>query len=415
MDEKKDFRKFLITISLTVSIFMFGIYIGAAIRTRTLMHDEILARAQAHFNLIVLTRKWNAIHGGVFVEKKKGVTSNPYLENPDIKTDEGIVYTMKNPALMTREISELAENDSIVKFHITSRRPLNPGNSPDSFELTALKAFEQGKAEYFEETTIHKRRHFRYIAPLKVEQSCLQCHAKQGYKIGDIRGGISVTLDIEHIHAEMKKNIYFIMALSVLSIAALLFAIYLFTTRLIKRIVESRKKIEELIMFDELTGIFNRRHTFMRFHEEFSQARRQKKDLSCVMIDLDHFKQVNDTYGHHAGDLVLNGFAAFLQKFIRAYDILGRIGGEEFLIVLPDTGFGNARHFSERLREHVQKNLAIPYESIIIRITISLGISCMSEGDESLDDIMKRADQGLYKAKNEGRNRVGWLESSSHS
>jgi diguanylate cyclase (GGDEF)-like protein len=415
MEERRDFRRFLITISLTVAIFMFGIYIGAAIRTRTLMQEEILSRARANFNLIVLTRKWNSIHGGVFVEKKKGVTSNPFLENPDIRTDDGVVYTKKNPALMTREISELAENDGIVKFHITSLKPLNPRNSPDSFEMTALKAFEQGKAEHFEETTVNKRRHFRYIAPLKVEQSCLQCHSKQGYKIGDIRGGISVTLDIEHIHTEMKKNIYFIMALSIISIAALLFAIYLFTTRLIKRIVESRKKIEELIMFDELTGIFNRRHTFMRFHEEFSKARRQKKDLSCVMIDLDHFKQVNDTYGHHAGDIVLNGFAKFLQKFIRAYDILGRIGGEEFLIVLPDTSFGNARQFSERLREHIEKNLAIQYESITIRITVSLGISCMSEDDDSLDDIMKRADQGLYKAKNEGRNRVGWVESSFHS
>jgi diguanylate cyclase (GGDEF)-like protein len=133
------------------------------------------------------------------------------------------------------------------------------------------------------------------------------------------------------------------------------------------------------------------------------------------MIDLDHFKQVNDTYGHHAGDIVLNCFAKFLQKFIRTYDILGRIGGEEFLIVLPDTGFRNARHFSERLREHIEKNLAIPYESITISITVSLGISCMSEDDESLDDIMKRADQGLYKAKNEGRNRVGWVDSSLHS
>ena len=248
------------------------------------------------------------------------------------------------------------------------------------------------------------------MAPLHVEEACLQCHAKQGYKVGDIRGGISILLDIENIHSKLRKNIYLIIFFSIASVSLLLGVIYLFTNRLIRKLVESRQKIEEMVMSDELTGIFNRRHSLMRFGEEFQKAKRFRSNLSCVMIDIDHFKNINDNYGHLIGDKVLKDFSLFLSKFIRAYDILGRYGGEEFLIVLPDTDLESTKHFAERLRREVREMLVIKADSYQINLTISLGVASLSKHDNILDDVLKRADDGLYKAKNTGRDRVAWIE-----
>jgi diguanylate cyclase (GGDEF)-like protein len=408
--EKKDFKTFLISISITIAFFISSLYLGAALRTRNLIYDEIMTRARANFHLIVLSRKWNAHYGGVYVEKKKGIESNPYLENPDIVTRDGTVYTKKNPALMMREISDFSKKQGYASFNITSLNPLNPNNQPDSFEKKALYSFENGVKEKYERTVIKNRNYFRYMAPLHVEEACLQCHAKQGYKVGDIRGGISILLDIENIHSKLRKNIYLIIFFSIASVSLLLGVIYLFTNRLIRKLVESRQKIEEMVMSDELTGIFNRRHSLMRFGEEFQKAKRFRSNLSCVMIDIDHFKNINDNYGHLIGDKVLKDFSLFLSKFIRAYDILGRYGGEEFLIVLPDTDLESTKHFAERLRREVREMLVIKVDSYQINLTISLGVASLSKHDNILDDVLKRADDGLYKAKNTGRDRVAWIE-----
>ena len=119
-DSSRLWRSFLLNISLVVLLFILGIFLGGFISNQQLIEKEQLSRARAHFYSIVLTRLWNAQHGGVYVEKREGVESNPYLENPDIATVDGRVFTKKNPALMTREISALAEGSDELQFHITS-------------------------------------------------------------------------------------------------------------------------------------------------------------------------------------------------------------------------------------------------------------------------------------------------------
>ncbi len=176
-------RIFVVSVTLALVLTLTGIFMGMAFRTRQLIHDTLMHESRAHFKSIVLTRKWNAKYGGVYVEKRDGVESNPYLENPDILGVNGKVYTKKNPALMTREISEYAEAEDLFKFHITSLNPLNPENRPDDFESKALAYFETGEDELAEIETLNNKRYFRYMAPLYVEEECLQCHAKQGYKL----------------------------------------------------------------------------------------------------------------------------------------------------------------------------------------------------------------------------------------
>jgi hypothetical protein len=161
MNEKNIYKTFIISTSLVIALVLSGIFLDMALRTRQLLNEENVIQARIVFNAIVLARKWNANYGGVYVEKKNGVESNPHLENPDIKTLDGRVFTLRNPALMTREISEYAEKEGMFKFHITSLKLMNPHNEPDEFEEKALRQFETGAVKELSRTElINKRRYF---------------------------------------------------------------------------------------------------------------------------------------------------------------------------------------------------------------------------------------------------------------
>jgi len=154
--------------------------------------------ARNMFRMVVMTRAWNAEHGGVYVLVSKRIQPNPYLEHPDrdLITNDGRRLTMINPAFMTRLIAETTQAQNGTRFHITSLKPIRPGNVADAWEAQALTRFESGAREVMEvvEGAPEEGRLYRYMAPLLVTRPCLQCHEKQGYKEGDIRGGISVTL-----------------------------------------------------------------------------------------------------------------------------------------------------------------------------------------------------------------------------
>lgn len=399
--ETKIYKTFVISVSLTIALVLSGIFLGMSIRTRQLIFDSSLAQARALFSSIVLARKWNASFNGVYVEKKEGIQSNPYLENPDITASDGRVFTKKNPALMTREISELAENGGFFKFRITSLKPLNPNNKPDEFEASALQMFESGKEEVFKISVLNEKPFFRYMAPLYVEESCLQCHAKQGYKKGQIRGGISVSFDVTSLQKKLTENTVFILIFAVATTGLLLGLIYIFTSRLIQRVSDARAEIERMAITDGLTEIFNRRHLLERFEEELERAKRNNSELGCILIDIDYFKQINDTFGHQIGDKVIVEISKTLKSSIRAYDVLGRYGGEEFLIVMPDAGIESTTQLAERVRDKVKESpiLGTP-------VTISAGVSNYQAGDETIEEIIRRADHGLYKAKHSGRDSV---------
>jgi signal transduction histidine kinase len=152
--------------------------------------------ARNMFRMVQLTRLWNSQHGGVYVPVDENNQPNPYLKHAqrDIFDNHGRALTLINPAYMTRLIGELAKLDGGLVFHLTSLKPINPANTPDPWERDALLAFEQGIQERsgFAEDSGSGRVH-RYMAPLVVAKACLQCHEAQGYKLGDIRGGISIT------------------------------------------------------------------------------------------------------------------------------------------------------------------------------------------------------------------------------
>ena len=336
------------------------------------------------------------------MEKKPGVESNPYLENPDIRTVDGRAFTLRNPAIMTREISEYAEKEGMFKFHITSLKLINPHSKPDEFEEKALQQFETGAVKEVSRTElVNRRSYFRYIAPLYIEKDCLQCHKHQNYALGEVRGGISISFDIEELQSKIRYNTITIVVFGIVTTLLLLGLIYFFMSRLIRKVEEARQTIEKLAITDQLTDVFNRRHIMSRIEEEFEKFKRLKKNVSCIMADIDNFKAINDSYGHLVGDQVLKEISHRIRNTVRAYDILGRYGGEEFLIIMPDTSLEDARGLAERIRTRVKEETV--YNATV---TLSLGVVCVQEGDRSVDDIIRRADQNLYRAKKGGKDQV---------
>ncbi|OGM08117.1 MAG: hypothetical protein A2008_00710 [Candidatus Wallbacteria bacterium GWC2_49_35] len=189
----------IVGLALLMTALLSSIYIKRLVEETE--HLNFLSTARAFFQQIQLTRSWVALQGGVFVEKKAGVETNPFLKKikelkVDIMDTVGVEFTLRNPALVTRQISELAQKNAAFKFHITSLNLINPQNAPDAFETAALNSFETGVKERFEyiESPGGEISGFRYMAPLYVEKSCLACHDYQNYKEGQVRGGISVTL-----------------------------------------------------------------------------------------------------------------------------------------------------------------------------------------------------------------------------
>lgn len=170
-----------------------------------------------------------------------------------------------------------------------------------------------------------------------------------------------------------------------------------------KRLLQ--QKLEQLATTDGLTGVANRSHFLHVFSSEFIRAERYGQPLAVLAFDLDKFKTINDTYGHHAGDEVLKQFAETIGAELRGNDYFGRLGGEEFSAILVGTECKGAELLAERLRKRVEAQVVV-FEGYRISYTVSIGCSSWQRGDKESEDILKRADKALYRAKNLGRNRV---------
>lgn len=214
------------------------------------IEDTALSRAEFVFNTIETTRLWNARHGGVYVKLDGQTEPNPYLllSDRDLTSVDGTELTMINPSYMTREIVELAKEINELDMHLTSLKLRNPNNEADEWEKKQLLAFEQGKA--FSREFFDNKNYFRYMKPLKVDASCLKCHADQDYKVGDIRGGLSVSFDMSNIiNLESKQKVYMI-AMHIIAWVTLITFSFFFITRskrYIKDIEISKNSAEDLV------------------------------------------------------------------------------------------------------------------------------------------------------------------------
>ena len=401
---------FLVSLCVVLSLFVAAAAYFLYSRTDTLLLLRVREQAVAYADLINQSKMWNYDYGGVYVEKKGGTESNTYLRrlgiNPDVRVEGGRTFTMRNHAIMIKEISLRSEKQGGVRFRITAPKPIDPDNTPDSVEMEAFRQFAKGKKEVYQlEREADSGPLFRYLLPLYVEQSCLQCHGRQGYKIGSVMGALSITIPVATLIRETDTYKMVIVAATLATIGFLVGITYFLTWRLVLKLDTAQQHLKKLASTDELTGLRNRRRIMKRLDEEYQRAFRLGEPLCLIMLDLDHFKRINDTYGHPFGDRVLKCVAELMEKALRRYDILGRIGGEEFLIVAPGTTQEEAVVLAERLRNVVEKEKMTCGDKDV-KITVSCGVAFLGKGDESAETLLKRADAALYIAKQEGRNRV---------
>ncbi len=173
--------------------------------------------------------------------------------------------------------------------------------------------------------------------------------------------------------------------------------------------ISHRKKLEAELFhqasYDELTGVSNRRYFLMQAEQEMRRARRFGRAMALLMIDIDHFKPINDKFGHASGDAVLSAFVKISLESLRQSDIMGRLGGEEFGVILPETGMNAALDVANRLRQHLSERPIVTPKATV-KCTVSIGVTQLREGDSTIDDVLARADEALYRAKDNGRDRV---------
>ncbi len=180
-----------------------------------------------------------------------------------------------------------------------------------------------------------------------------------------------------------------------------------FASQLATAIVKVRlfEEVKQLSITDPLTGLYNRRHFFEQAVREFARARRYERPLAAIMLDLDRFKRVNDTYGHAVGDQVLQAVARICRRELRQIDLLARYGGEEFVALLPESELVEAGQVAQRLCDRMAAAI-FDTNAGPVKLTVSLGVAALDHDCAELDDLLKRADRALYAAKEAGRNRV---------
>jgi len=521
-----------------ISVFTSFYFIDVFNEKNIELQKQILVKqAQTHFKDQVNTRVWNASYGGIYAIPKEGQKPNPFLRDNILKVDENLTLIKINPAWMSRQLSEISNIDGF-HFRITSLKPINPENKASPFEERALNHFEKTKErEYYE---INEDSEFNYMGALLTTNYCLPCHKHQGYALGDVRGGISVSLDSTE-YFEVTSSIKTRVVLLKIFVVIFLFSIFLLifkqlrysqklqnevshrtkeiesTKQLLQEIIDTDssfmvladgkeviyanktvldftgytsveefkknyeyisdlfehieasnnfiqtyndgihwikylvekqdskalkvcikkdgknryfnpyakeirtdnkvlylitfdeitkeyvkiKELEHMASTDSLTKLFNRSKLNDVLKKEIALSHAISSPLCVIFLDIDHFKNVNDTYGHGVGDKVLIDLANVITSSIRTGDIAARWGGEEFMITLQATSLANATILGEKLRVKVEKHIF----EIIGKITISLGITEYIHA-ESEESFIKRVDEALYEAKEKGRNRV---------
>ena len=198
--------------------------------------------------------------------------------------------------------------------------------------------------------------------------------------------------------AGIRQALYTNLLLGLLVTAFIVFAVIFVVNRF-------QRSLEVMASMDDLTQVPNRRYFMESLNRELALSERYQRKLCLLMIDADHFKNINDRFGHDAGDQALKHLAAILRKALRQGDLLGRLGGEEFGALLPETQLGEAENAAQRIRRAVMQS-CLPYGKEDIKLTVSIGVACAQNGAPDAKELLRRSDMAMYKAKDQGRNQV---------
>jgi len=387
------------------SVILYGLFSWAAIAEREHFKETIKLKAESLADHTQVLRRWIGGHGGVYVEVSGNIKPHPLLSGlseRDVETPSGRKLTLLNSPSVLSEISPYFESGDGDRIHLVSTKPMNPSNVPDSWEKTALEELEAGADKVDDFVRIGEEKRYRLMYPMKLEPKCLTCHHYPGSAPNRVVGGLSVIVDktpydrlTENVLHEIRLGYFTIWVIGLLA----LIAFDLMGVRLLRR-------IEFTASHDGLTRLFHRREIDRRLRLECERAGRYASDLSVIMLDVDHFKQVNDTYGHPGGDEALRVISGVIRQSIRQTDTAGRYGGEEFIILVPGVSCHGTEILAERLRTSIQAAPIQVKKDQTITLTVSMGVSCFSADKNSSESLVNSADKALYQAKKTGRNRV---------
>lgn len=230
--------KFLLSIGTIVALSIAGLFYYMDHQAEAAIMEQVDSQSRVLLQQMIVARSWVADHGGVYVRQSSGVESNPYLADRDIVDLEGKKYVLRNPALTTRELSAYTSRAGLYSFRLSSLTPLNPANKPTAFEEQALRQFTSSGFAVSREgsatiETEGDKRYYRRIIPLQVEQTCLSCHAHQGYTVGDIRGGISVRFPLAEADELIRQSRRTFITTGFGIVILVLFSIYLLMQRIV--------------------------------------------------------------------------------------------------------------------------------------------------------------------------------------
>lgn len=388
-------------------------------------------RGKNLFKAVILTRKWNAEHGPIYAPVTEKTPPNPYLDLPhrDFTTPFGQEMTAVNPAYMTRQLSEMAKEEGTY-FHLTSLRPIRPANSADDWEREALESFQKGEKERTAIIKTAEKRLFRYMAPLKVEPLCLPCHARQGYKVGDIRGGLSVNIDAEKVFRSLEEQERFIYAVHAIAwvVVSLLLLTFLNATRrhtlMLEGIGSARQKdikhhraqveedsreLHDLITRDTVTGVHTAEHFRQLSSVLWNNALSNRSEVSLFLLEVDAFSDYCDNYGALEGDILLKQVASAITRIVTDKGtIIARYGNASFAIMMVGQDANEALDLALKIQGAVN-GLDIPHEtsenSRLVTITGTVTTTRPQHGD-SLAEFVRTIRRCLTEGARKGRNHI---------
>lgn len=309
--------------------------------------------------------------------------------------------------------------DYLAPFNITKIKAFNPDGrivySTDSAIIGSVSAGNESLQRALRGEAVAEIESKEHVSDLYEEErfdvDIVETYLPVRNEDGEIIGSFEVYMDMTPFREQMAG----IVRASMVVLPAILLLTFGFQFLLMRKGTRQlhayEAQLRSMAVTDELTGLANRRFVLERARQEFERLGRLRPPedrinaAGCIMVDLDHFKGVNDTYGHAAGDAILRQLAQRLKPAVRPYDILGRFGGEEFVLLLPHTDLERTKTTAERIRQLVRGEPFV-YGEHRIDITASLGVACTRSDDTSMEQAIQRADDNLYVAKNAGRDRV---------
>ena len=373
-----------------------------------------LSEARSNWNKDSAFRLWATRHGGIYVQPDERTPPNPYLAHlphRDLVTTDGIALTLMNPAYMMRQMTEEFADQYGVRGKITGKLQLNPDNKPDEWQFRALTQFEIGASEeFFEQQKIGGKPFLRYMKPMYMTEGCVTCHGQLGYKTGDLRGGVSLSIPLApYITAaeDTKKSIVVthlgLWLLGVMSIIGFVALIRLL-------LIEMAHKA----MHDVLTQLPNLDLFKNRLEQALAKYRRDNSNtFSICFMDLDNFKNLNDSYGHAIGDHLLIELANRLKSLLRPGDTVARMGGDEFTLLLDNvSGVEESLLIAGRILETFKTPFQVGNEEFYSNASIGICMSSMEY--QTGAEMIRNADIAMYRAKQSGRGRIDVFNPEMH-